>query len=715
MLVVYFGVSAPIPTLETASTELTWNDEGGLALVVDRPSQTRFAAGDKAAPLYALQLADPELDVDSSQATRRECHREGQAVVWESEHREQGLKVICRFEPEAGSGLIRARIEVRCSPDRKLAAVRFPIVQLGLPLGTEGADDDVVVPCGDGALIRDPLQKKVDVSYPYPGMAAMQLLAAYDRSAGVYLACRDAEGYTKQLKVSRTDKRLQLAITHLPEQNATGVWKPAYDCVLTTFRGSRGPNSTRWEDAAEIYRTWALRQPWCRETLSQRVKRGDVPRWLVEPSLFHAFSIRGNDAAGKPTNRLNSLVEQAEGWREVIGAPVTMMLMAWEKQGAWITPDYFPPFGGREAFQEATRRLHEKGHHTLVFLSGLKWTLNKVRPDGVWTSNIHTEAEFQSRAASQAVSDAAGKPTIFGAPNTGVGQYAQICSTTPLACDILLGSSMKCQQLGIDCVQADQIVGGGMPPCFHPDHKHPAGGGRWCTKALYDRFAEIRREGQKRSKDFAFSIEEPTEFFIPVLDVYHARDYAQVSFPRTPLLFGVPLFTHVYHEYLLGYGGDSANITMVPSDRALYHQAMNLVCGKTAGGAVWSMWFDPQKVDPAQKRVLRAHVELWRGEAGEFLIYGRRVPSPDLAVPTVEIGFPPRFTLITGKQGHQEAKLVQHSLPSVLHSVWELPDGRRGAVLVSINSEPVTVDAFGQHYRLEPGQAVWTTLPKVGQ
>jgi len=717
MLAVWLGVSAPAPVIETSSSEWTWDESGSLACVVDRPSRTRFAAGTPAAPLYVLQLADPALELNSGQATHRECRREGQALVWESEHGEQGLKVICRFEPEADSGSIRARIEVRCSPDRKVAAVQFPIVPLGLPLGDDGADDAVVVPCGDGALIRDPLRSKVDVRYSYPGLAAIQLLAAYDRAAGVYLASRDAEGHTKRLEVRRTDRRLQLAITHLPGQNATSVWRPDYDCVLTTFRGSRGPGSTSWEDAAEIYRAWALRQPWCRETLRQRVERGDVPRWLVEPSLFHSFSLRGFDAAGRPTDRLGSVVDQAEGWREEFGVPVTMMLMAWEKQGGWITPDYFPPFGGQEAFSNAMRGLHEKGHHTLVFLSGLKWTLDKVRPGITWPVDLHTEPEFQLRGAAQAVSGADGKPTFFGSPDSGVGRYAQICPTTPLARDILLGSSMKCQALGIDCVQVDQIVGGGMPPCLHPDHKHPAGGGRWCTEALLDRFAEIRREGRKQSRDFAFAIEEPNELFIPVLDVYHARDYAQVGFPRTPLLLGIPLFTHVYHEYLLGYGGDSANVSMVPSDRALYHQAMNLVCGKTPGAATWSMWFDPHKVDPFQKRVLRAHVALWRGEAAEFLIFGRRVPSPDLDVPNLEIGFPLKFTLISetkpssGKPGTPGPKLVSRSLPSVLHSVWQRPDGRRGAVLVSIHPEPLTVEAFGQHFRLEPGEVVWTPLP----
>ena len=53
-------------------------------------------------------------------------------------------------------------------------------------------------------------------------------------------------------------------------------------------------------------------------------------------------------------------------------------------------------------------------------------------------------------------------------------------------------------------------------------------------------------------------------------------------------ILGVPLFTHVYHDYVLGYGGDSAYVSDSASPLALYHQGMNLVCGKSAAVAVWS-------------------------------------------------------------------------------------------------------------------------------
>ncbi|MGQ9576528.1 MAG: DUF6259 domain-containing protein [Thermoguttaceae bacterium] len=136
--------------------------------------------------------------------------------------------------------------------------------------------------------------------------------------------------------------------------------------------------------------------------------------------------------------------------------------------------------------------------------------------------DIEETAEFEHLGAASAICGPDGKPRTLGDPapekSVGVGLYAEICPVTPLARKILLDSVLECQRLGIDCVQVDQIVGGGIPPCYSADHGHLPGGGNWSAEAIYGLFGEIRREGKKRNPDFALSMEEPGEFFIPVLD-----------------------------------------------------------------------------------------------------------------------------------------------------------------------------------------------------
>lgn len=693
--------AAPVELTSGPLTVEFANQRAALSALRDARSHRQYLAP-RSGPLYGLEFVEPELKLLGTDAATVELRRDGTAVVLRAEHPAAGVSVTCRFEPLAEAGMIGARIDVKSSAPRRLAKIQFPLLEVALPLGPAGTDDEVLLPNCDGCVVQDPAATGISRSLAYPGSASMQVLAVYDPAGGLYLASRDAGGAKKNLTVRRVEKRLVLGVEHIPTEEPAQAWTPAYDVALAALAAEPG-RPVSWETAAEVYRRWAVKQPWCRATLAQRVASGDVPAWLAEPSLYYAYSLRGLDENKQTVNRVTLLVDQAERWRQLVGAPTTMMLMAWEKHDAWVTPDYFPPFGGQNAFEAATRALHAQGHHTLVFLSGLKWTLHKHRqPEGRPPVVFDDEAAFNRRGRSSAIADRSGAAVIYGKPDAGVGQNAQICAATPLAREILLGSSMTCAQLGIDCVQADQIVGGGTPDCYQALHGHAPGGGTWASRALYDLFAAIRREGRARSPDFAFSIEEPAEFFIPVLDVYHARDYLQGRWPRNGKgVRGVPLFTHVYHDYLLGYGGDSAHVSDHPSLLAVYHQAMNLVCGKAAGVAVWTRCFDPLKTDPTQARLLRSHLELWRS-ARDYLVFGRRLPTPPLAVGTVSV----KFT------GEHPKMPIEFAVPSVLHGLWQRADGRVACVLASIGSAAQTVEVFGRSVTLEPGQAVLVEKPE---
>ncbi len=670
--------AAEMVTLETATTRIGFDParHGGIVSLVDKATGREFASRNPTAPLLYELRFDSVAPLTEADATNVSLAREGQTVVITAQH--SNATVECRFTADTATGLVLARIRVQNNTGHALGSVRFPA--LVWPRKLE--HDFLVLPRNDGCLIEAPGTSGPLPACVYPGSASLQFLARYDQTSGVYVATYDQAGFLKSFGVEKRGDDLRLALLHRPAVAAGGEWRTGYDVALGTFQGD-------WQVAANIYKRWATQQPWCRRTLAQRVAEGDVPRWLTEPSLFYAYSLR--NASG---NRLPRVAEQAACWQELLGAPATMMLMAWEKQGPWVAPDYFPPFGGEHAFQAATAALHTNGHHTLVFLSGLNWTLRKQ--GGCDAGTLDDTAAFQQRGAASAICESNGLPRCTGKVGAGVGEYSQICAATPLGRELLLGAALASQRLGIDCVQADQIVGGGLPPCYSTRHGHPPGGGNWCAQALYQLFDEIRRTGKKHDANFAWSIEEPSEFLIPVLDTYHARDYAQGRWPRDGAgIIGVPLFTHVYHEYMHGYGGDSCGITTAPSLAALYQQAMNLVCGKTPAVAVWTRDFDPRKTDPAQLRLLRQHAELWRGPAREFLVFGERVASPPLAVPQVQH----KFFVYAGQPEH---KLAQ---PAVLHSAWKLPDGRSGTVYVCAAQDTIEFEAGGTTFKLQPGEA----------
>lgn len=687
-------------SLENALLRAEWDAaRGTLVALTDKTTGRQWLDPAVATPVYRLLLVDEASPISSTGATIRVRQEPGAVIIEGTHEKPAGLTVTCRFWLEKDSPHVLGRIAWRSPTPCRVAEIRFPLVTLRLPFSGSGEDDQILWPECDGTVLRNPSQNRADRQFRYPGVASLQMMAAFDPAAGLYLASRDRDAHTKMFCTRRTGKALELSIAHLLPQAPVSQWELAYDVALAGLRPSQGVGKITWEAAADLYRSWAVRQPWCQKTMAQRVAVGDIPKWLTEPNLLFTYALRGQLEDKSPGNRLPLVVDQADEWRKAVGAPITCLIISWEKLDTWTTPDYFPPYGGQAAFTAMTKELHARGHRTMVFLSGLHWTLHKDMPGAAGPRVlVDQEAEFDRRGRASAISDAQGQAVISGKPDQGVGQSATICASTALAREILVGTSEQCQQLGIDCVQVDQIVGGGMPACSHPQHAHPPAGGTWCSQALYRLFGEIRTSGKARDPHFAFSIEEPGEFYLPLLDTYHARDLHQGRWPRSGAgVLGVPLFTHVYHDFLAGYGSEGCYVSERPSTLALYQIGMNLVCGKVPAVAVWGRWCDPAKIDPTQRRLLRAHLDLWRGPAGEFLTFGQRVASPALDVPTKELVF-------MEKDGKTRRPLT---VPSVLHAVWKLADGRTGTVFASIHDKPVEF-VFGQEkLTLAPGEAVF--------
>jgi len=691
------AMAGEVVSLENELLRAEWDaGRGTLVSLKDKATGREWLAPSVVMPAYGIQLVDAKSPITSTNAAAISVRQEKDAVIIEGAH---AFTVTCRFWLEKNSPYLLGRIAIRSPSPCRIAEVRFPLVTLRMPFAGDGKEDRVLWPECDGTLLLNPSVNRPDRECAYPGKASMQIMAAFDPSAGLYLAARDREAHKKKFCTRRAGKGLEMSITHVLPQTPVTQWELEYDVVLAALKPAAGLKKITWEAAADLYRQWAIRQPWCRQTMAQRVAAGDIPKWIVEPTLIFTYSLRGQLQDGKPGNRLPLVVEQTERWRNVVGAPITSLIMSWEKHDTWVTPDYFPPFGGEDKFTAMTKELHKRGHRTMVFLSGLNWTLHKdlAGPDRPRVL-VNQQAEFDRRGRASAISDAKGEAVIIGTPDKGVGQCATICASTELAREILLGTSLRCQQLGIDCVQVDQIVGGGMKECYHPRHNHPPGGGNWCSAALYRLFEEIRKTGKARDPNFALSIEEPGEFYLPLLDTYHARDLHQGRWPRSGAgVLGVPLFTHVYHDYVAGYGSEGCYISERASRTTLYQIAMNLVCGKMPSVAVWGRWCEPEKVEATQRRLLKAHLDLWRGPAGEFLNFGQRVATPELDVPSLEMTF-------TEKDGKTRRPLT---VPSVLHGTWKLADGRIGTVFASIHDKPMTFTFGKKEITLESGEAVF--------
>lgn len=653
-----------------------WN----LAAIIDKKSGVNFITTEgEPRHLYAIAYLTDEgkiAELTNRDATTITCALQRDANLTRlriefADHGGQKISAGVNVTLRADSPLSLWRIEVKNDAGVSLKYVVFPIIHASLTIGPEGQGDAIALPICDGCLIEQPektMPKGATRRGTYPGGMSAQLMAYYGKPAGLYMATYDAGGHPKEFGVTRRTNDLTFSYTHrFPAERGKG-WAMPYEFVLCSFRGD-------WHHAADIYKEWAIKQFWCARTIAQRE---DFPAWLKEAPLFHTLSVRAQSKDKGHYNSLPILPEHVRSYCAALKTKECVMIMAWERHGGWVTPHYFPPFGGEELFRKTTSEILKDGNHTLVFLSGLKWTLRNEHN----VKGYNDYATFEKEGIKWAVAGVDGKPLIQGTPDRDTGEYAQLCPATQYTKDLLTRIAVKCVELGITCVQVDQVVGMGIPPCYSKEHGHPIGYGTWQYEQLRDLFQHLRAECRKKNPEFAFSIEEPAELAIPLLDVYHARDYAQGHWPRAFNLRGIPLFTYLYHEYVLGYGGDSAGVGKFPNDAYLLQHALNLVCGKTPGIAVWGNLIEVSEIHPDQMRMLKAHTYLLNTSAREYLVMGRMLHPLPLDVPPVEIKI----------YDWRTKKTHSMNFPAVLQSGWALPSGNRGYVFVNISRSETTIN-----------------------
>ena len=672
-------------TVENDQVRLVFDKaaKGNIAAIVDKKTGRNLAVTEgEPRRLYVIAYADEtgapqELSNADAAEVRCEVQRSpGQVRLVETFEGHAGKKItaVLSVTLRADSPLSAWRIEVKNDAGLLLKGVTFPIIPAPLAIGPDGEGDAIALPVCDGCLIENPSKRMPRSGWgmtrkgSYPGGMSAQLMAYCGTPAGLYMATYDAAGNPKEFGVARREKDILFSYTHrFPEEKGRG-WTMPYDFVLGTFQGD-------WRDAADIYKAWAVKQFWCAKTIAQR---DDFPAWLKEAPLFHTLSVRAVNKEKERYNSLPILPAHVRSYCEALKTKECAMIMSWEKDGGWVTPHYFPPFGGADLFRKATSEILKDGNHTLVFLSGLKWTLkNSFNVKG-----FDDYPTFDKEGARWAVAGEDGTPLISGKPDKDTGEYAQLCQAAPYTKDLLTKIALECVDLGITCVQMDQVVGLGSARCYSKEHGHPAGYGVWQYEQMRDLFARMRAECRKKNPDFALSMEEPAELAIPLLEVYHARDYSQVRWPRGPGLRGVPLFTYLYHEYMLGYGGDSAGVHRFPSDMYVFQLASNLVCGKAPGVAVWGSLVEVPEIHPDQLRMLKAHTNLLSTPAREYLVTGRMIHPLKFDCPAMPMKF----------WDPHSKNVPPMDFPSVLHSGWALPNGNRAYFFVNISHADVTVN-----------------------
>ncbi len=443
-------------------------------------------------------------------------------------------RVVCTVRAKPGDPMARWGIAVQMRDGWALEKVQYPFVTLAAPLGPSGEDDAAVVGGAKGGVIRRPGAMKAgsSVSISQPGNMAAQFGCYYDDRGGFYTAAEDGRGHPKDLIVTRTAAGVEFS--WLRPCFATGAETQAYDVVTSAFAGAEG-EPAGWRDAADLYKAWALTQPWCATPFAQR---GDLPQWLKDGPAMVRF---GRDWLAEP-ERIERWL--AECWlKRFPRMPLITAYWGWEKRGGWVTPDYFPLFPSDEQFARLVEKTRAFGCHAFPWPSGYHWTLTyNKRPDGSFEWD--DRARFDATARPHAVHSRDGTLYVRAPSWLNGGDTACLCGGDPWT--VRWWNEDVCVPLakrGCELVQVDQVVGGNWPACYAPGHGHPAGRGPWMTDAFARQLATMREAMGAVEPDAVVCFEEPNEWFNHLVGL---QDYRDCEAPRE----WASVFNYLYHEYL---------------------------------------------------------------------------------------------------------------------------------------------------------------------
>ncbi len=580
------------------------------------------------------------------------------------------------------------------NPDLIIRSCVYPIFPIKGDLG-RGTEYLLAPHIQKSALYINPV-RFVDKLGPFrsPGSLLMQFIAYYNNQTGLYMATYDNQGWVKDLIIKNENNSLLfLWIHYFPEEKGKDRTVP-YEVVTTVFHGD-------WYTAADIYKQWAYKQPWCAKTLKERIEEGKVPEWITYNSLWMAIEADYvNGTYHRTTGRNESFAFFGENfwrfmnpWLEILPTPPVLLYRMASKYWNAPTIDFTPSFPSDEAYVNTLIPAKKKGVRAFTFIHDYRLALIFRHLN----ETFNKMEEVKREAYPYLVKRKDGKTVIEHIPWLD-GYATQLCKYTDYAQDLKTNVGEHYAKIGFSMVQMDQSGGVNHPLCYAKDHGHLPGGGKWYTEKFMETLRRLKEVGRKYDPEFAVSEEGPNELFIQDLDTYMARDYV-ISWDKNIEI--VPAFKYVYNQYINGYTAwacwDGVIVGRTHEEKVqqynvcIVHLARSLLAGHIAGIVpipvetldhnkyIYYLILDPKEKDknPVFKTLIQHAVLTSTGPSREYLLFGRMLRPPELDVDYFEL-------VATSKKGS-----VSRALPKILHNAFEAEDGSRAVFLVNVVQQPV--------------------------
>lgn len=668
---------------------------GGIDRIIDKASSVDLRGNKAPPPLILMMHYWDGTGFDTV------IQWDAQSITYSHEITSQGAEIVIEYRGFRGNDLgatvtvslddqatmAEFGLEVHNDEDFIVRSLYFPVVWgLGV-IGDEPATNEIFYPLGDGLVLRDPLSHgEFNMMEIYPSTATMQVMAHYDPDvAGLYMATDDISGHPKRPSLAWMEwdgaDHFSAFFQHLVPEYPGNEPYLDHNCLIGTFQGD-------WMDAAAIYREWAETTPFV--SGGKYMEDKDTPGWFSRSSVVSS----PNQDGGVVHRPLDEIVDITEEFSELTGVSTTHLIFAWEGEGAWIGPNYFPPAAGEQEFKDSMDQIRGQDNHGFVYMSGSVWRITR---DDIGYENWDF---FNTTGKPWAAIDENGDVTIDKGYETIGWTSARMCPMTEFWQDTVVDNLLSCIDLGVDVVQIDEFPIGAIYPCYNASHGHPVGYSNEISQAYVTILQEARARGRAVNPDIIISMEQASEFYLPYIDAYVSR-HSSPEFMIYPFLvehYGddvdfVPFFSHVYHEYVLEFGepipmNQDYHETFINQMRRSLARAF--VTGKVVSGSADRR----ENLRPDVLSLYNRTVRASSGYAHDHLMTGRPLRPPDIDVDDVLVEWYFYSNGTLGRPFHER---------SVLNSAWMNRDGEIGHVLVNWGLETHSFDMELPAYHLQGG------------
>jgi len=571
-----------------------------------------------------------------------------------------------------GNGLTARRLSYSgYAGSDQVEVIRFPIVREPLTEGTaflEGGH-------GLGLILHTEYLRQLTERNPARFRNDVTHLNAilHPDGTGTYLDVRDEENLRfREFSIHASEEKDQLvfSVRHFQSlgKEPCREWSMECDCVTGPFRGS-------WYEAAQIYRTWALKQWW-----AVRAKRNPAPARLRGIGLWF-WNRGGAETVLPPVFKVRS---------ELPEVPLALDWYWWHSCPYDTDyPNFWPPREGVEFFRDKIGECRRRNIYVQVYMNAVHWSMESPN----WND--------AGRAGAVLLRN--GEVKNYEANHYTRHHLAWQCGQAKNFQEIFCEQVRNLRECGVTGQYMDVVSADSNPPCYNPAHAHTPGSGPFMAEG----YREFIRRVKEENPGLAVTSEECSERFMDLLDGVITLQTSHERMQGGKYQTVVPLFQAIYHgetPTMTVFGNYALPDSIPPFDKLwpeverwkeekpwhqLYPDQFPLEYGRTV---IWGL--QPtvcnltEKIctDPGFAEIYRFILAgaRFHHDNLDFLFDGRMLSPAGFQCGRRQVRFMVRGIFTR----EHELRIETSDQPSVIHCLWRSPAGKTALFMVNYTREP---------------------------